>query len=124
MPQTQLATAARSSRAEQIAGLGGLAIDSDRRGDTHTIFLSGELELVTNRDVERELRIVEEGDAASIVLDLSGVSFIDSSGIRMLLLARARTRDDGDRLKLRRPPGRVFEVLQVCGVDRLLPFLD
>ena len=125
MAHSQSATVEqRFARAEFIAALGGLKMHSERHGDVHTISLDGELDLVTHRDVERELRIVEETDATSIVLDLSGVSFIDSSGIRMLLLARARTRDDGARLKLRRPPARVFELLQVCGVDRVLPFVD
>lgn len=123
MARRQLAAAQPPSRAELIAELGALTVDTDRRGGTHTITLDGELDLATHRAVERELRLVEESDAESIVLDLSRVSFIDSSGIRMLLLARARTREDGDRLKLRRPPRPVFEVLQVCGVDRLLPFV-
>jgi len=124
MAHSQSATVEQFSRAELIAALGGLKMHSERRGDVHTIALSGELDLVTHRDVERELRLVEETDAAAIVLDLSGVSFIDSSGIRMLLLARARTRDDGARLNFRRPPARVFEVLQVCGIDRILPFVE
>lgn len=123
MANSQSAAVEQFSRAELIAALGGLKMHSERRGDVHTIALSGELDLVTHRDVERELRLVEETDAA-IVLDLSGVSFIDSSGIRMLLLARARTRDDGARLKFRRPPARVFEVLQVCGIDRMLAFVE
>ena len=124
MAHSQSATLQQVSRAELIAALGELRMRSERRGDVHTITLDGELDLVTHRDVERELRIVEETDARSIVLDLSGVSFIDSSGIRMLLLARARTRDDGARLKYRRPPARVFELLQVCGIDRVVPFVD
>ncbi len=111
------------SRAELIASLGGLSMRSELRGGTHTIALDGELDIATHRDVDRELRRVEETDADTIVLDLSAVSFIDSSGIRLLLLACARTRADGDRLRLRRPPDRVFDVLQICGIDALLPFV-
>jgi len=39
----------------------------------------------------------------------------------MLMCAHARSRNDGNRLTLRRPPD---SVLRICGVDELLPFAD
>jgi anti-anti-sigma factor len=112
------------SRAEQIAGLGGLSMGSWRDGSVHTITLCGELDLAHARRVEQELTGVESGDAGAIVVDLSGLTFIDSSGIRLLLLAHRRSRSKGKRLRLRRPPERIYDVLRACAVDGILPIDD
>jgi anti-anti-sigma factor len=112
------------TRAEQISELGELSIRSWREGDTHTIALHGEVDISTAGHVEEELLRAEAADAAAIVLDLSELSFLDSSGIRMLLMADARSRADSCRLSLRRPPATVLRVLQLAGVADRLPFED
>ena len=112
------------SRAEQIAGLGDLSIGSWRDGSVHTITLAGELDLSHAPRVEQELTGVETGDAGAIVVDLSGLTFIDSSGIRLLLLAHRRSASNGKRLRLRRPPQRICDVLRTCAVDGILPIVD
>ncbi len=61
---------------------------------------------------------------ASIVVDLSGLTFMDSTGIRVLIMANARSRDDGNRLALLRGPAAVQRVFELSGVDSLLPFVD
>jgi anti-anti-sigma factor len=59
-----------------------------------------------------------------ILLDLSELQFMDSTGIRLLIAADARSRADSDRLRLTRPPAKVFRVLCIAGVDEILPFAD
>ena len=113
-----------SSRALAMIDLGGLTIRSERDGAVHTITLSGELDLATAASVDAELGRVEAGDAPSIVLDLSGLSFMDSTGVRLLINAHARSRADSDRLTLLRGRAAVQRVLQLSGVDVLLPFAD
>ena len=112
------------SRAEQIVELGRLSMRSARDGETHTIGLSGEVDIASAARVENELLRVEATDARAILLDLSGLSFIDSTAIRMLVMAAARSRADSDRLRLRRPPASVLRVLRVAGVEERLPFAD
>jgi anti-anti-sigma factor len=112
------------TRAEQISELGELSMRSLRQGDVHTIALAGEVDIATAAHVEQELMRAEATDAAAIVLDLSELSFIDSSGIRMLVMADARSRADSCRLTLRRPPDNVLRVLRLSGVEERLPFAD
>jgi len=111
------------SRAEQIAGLGGLSMVSEREGDIHVLRLDGELELATVPRVERELRHIEATNAAVILVDLEDVTFIDSTGIRLLITAAARCRSDG-RLVIDRPSAAVARVLRIAGVAKLLPLRD
>jgi anti-anti-sigma factor len=112
------------TRAEQMLELGELSMRSQREGAVHTIGLVGEIDIATAAHVEQELLRAEATDATSIVLDLSELSFIDSSGIRMLVMADARSRADSCRLTLRRPPDSVLRVLRLAGVEDRLPFAD
>jgi anti-anti-sigma factor len=101
-----------------------LTINSVRVRDTHRIRLQGELDLATHAELERELLRVEATDVRSIVVDLSGLTFMDSTGIRLLLNADARSRADSNRLSLRRGPFAVQRVFELTGVVDLLPFAD
>jgi anti-sigma B factor antagonist len=103
---------------------GELTVSSRRDGDVHTIALAGELDLATAERVEQELRRVEATDARSIVVDLSGLAFMDSTGIRILVGADARSRADSGRLVLRRGPAAVQRVVELTGLTDLLPFVD
>jgi anti-anti-sigma factor len=112
------------SRAKRLIGLGELTVRSDRDGDVHTICLTGELDLASAADVQRELERVEATDAAAIVIDLAGLSFMDSTGVRLLINAHVRSRNDSDRLTLLRGPAAVQRILELSGVEALLPFAD
>jgi anti-anti-sigma factor len=114
----------KPSRAEQIDELGQLSIRSQRDGDTYTISLSGEMDLANAADVEQELDRAEATNASVILLDLSRLTFIDSTGIRLLVAADARSRSDSGRLLLKRPPRTVMRVLVIAGIDDRLPFAD
>lgn len=111
-------------RAAQLIKLGELSMSSEREGDVHSICLFGEFDLATAEAVERELERVEATDTAAIIVDLSGLEFMDSSGVRLMLIANARSRADANRLTLLRGPAAVQRVLELSGVERLLPFAD
>ena len=110
------------SRAEQLIELGALSMSSAREGAVHTIRLFGELDLGTTDRVDAELRRAEATDAWLIVLDLSGLTFISSTGVQLLVDGEARSRADSQRLMLLRAPPAVHRVLEICGVDAALPF--
>jgi len=112
------------TRAQQIVTLGELSMSSVRDADTHTIGLRGEMDIANAGEVEKELLRVEATDAATIVLDLAELTFIDSTGIRLLLMADGRSRTNGDRLLMRRPPDGVLRVLRLAGIEDRLRFAD
>jgi anti-anti-sigma factor len=65
-----------------------------------------------------------DGDAPKVILDLREVSFIDSTGLRLLVFAAARSRSHGDRLRIMRGSKAVERVLLVSGLEQSLPFLN
>ena len=111
---------APESRAEQIIRLAALSLVSEREGDIHTIALTGELDLANAPELDRELRRVEATDAEVILVDLWGVSFMDSSGMKVLVTAAARCRAR-NRLVLQCAPPGVLRVLRLAGVADVLP---
>jgi anti-anti-sigma factor len=112
-----------SLTADEVHDLGGLTLRSERAGDTHVIALAGELDLASVRDVETELAGVEAtARLATLVIDLRGVTFIDSSGLRLVLEASRRADTTAYRLALVRPSDRVFRAFEISGIDALLPF--
>lgn len=109
---------------EYVRDLGTLGLRSERDGDVHVVALRGELDLCSAPAVEQELRSVEAGDADAILLDLSELEFIDSTGVRLLIMAEQRSRWDSGRLVLKRPPAPVFRAIEISGVAGILPFAD
>lgn len=103
---------------------GELTVSAQREGDVHTIRLAGELDIATAGRIEEELERAEASGARSIVLDLSGLTFMDSTGVRLVLSANARSRADSNRLSIVRGPASVQRVFELSGVDSTLPFVD
>ena len=113
-----------SQRAADLLKVGQLTVRSERDGVLHAISVQGELDLANADELERELVRVEGTDALSIVLDLSGLTFIDSTGVRLLIGAHTRSRADSNRLTLLRGPHAVQRVFELTGVLDILPFAD
>jgi anti-sigma B factor antagonist len=82
----------------------------------------GALDLAAAEPLASELKRVEATDASAIVVDLSGIEFMDCSGIRVLVEADRRSRRDGERLRLVRGVGQVDRVIRLTGVDEILRF--
>lgn len=112
-----------AQRAERTSKLGSLVVRSERQGDAHVVELAGELDLDGAPRLEEELLRVEATDAASIVVDLGELEFIDSSGIRLLLMAAERSNANG-RFCLLRGPKQVQRVFELTDLVDRLPFVD
>ena len=93
-------------------------------GDGVVVALAGELDYAATDSLEAELEKVEQAAPERLVLDLREVTFIDSSGLRLLLAADARAQDRGRRLELVRGPDVVQRVFEISLLDRRLTFVD
>jgi anti-anti-sigma factor len=112
-----------SDRARRIER-GSLTIWSESGGDAHRIALEGEMDGSNARDLEQELVRLEATDVSRIVLDLSRLKFIDSTGLAVILRVHGRAKADGHSLCLVRPRGQVGRALELSALDQELSFLD
>lgn len=114
----------RPSPGERMYAVGRLQVRSERHGTDHVVAVSGELDLATAQGVEDALKAAETSDADRVILDLSALEFIDSTGVQLVILANARSQVDGCRLRLLRGPAQVQRVFELIGVADTLPFAD
>ena len=98
-----------------------LRVHSLRDGGTHVIALEGELDIAGVPAVERELERAEAAGASTVVLDLRRLRFIDTSGLRVVVVAHRRR---AGRLAVVRGSHAVQRVFEVCGLAQQLPFVD
>jgi anti-sigma B factor antagonist len=98
---------------------------SARPGRACTVVrVSGELDVDTSPMLEDCLREVIDAGARRVVLDFAGVTFMDSSGLSLLVLWLKRLGDLGGRLCLADVQKPVRNVLVVSAVDRVLEVYD
>jgi anti-anti-sigma factor len=95
----------------------------DRDGHVH-VALRGELDLSTVGKVQDELRRVEAAAPSVVVLDLSKVTFLDSTGLRCLVTADERAREAGRRLVIVRGPEPVQRVFAITRLEERLEIVD
>jgi len=96
---------------------------TDRDGE-RTLVVEGEVDLAEREEFGRQLsRLLAETHSPGFV-DLSGVTFMDSSGISEIVEAQRRADHDGVELVLLAPSPPVRRVLDVTGVSGLVPVRD
>jgi anti-sigma B factor antagonist len=95
-----------------------LLISTRDDGDSATVALSGELDQASAGRLDVVLRDTEETDIREIVVDLSGVSFIDSTGLSVLL--EAKRRSDGRFTYVPSNHDAVTRLLELTGTIEML----
>ncbi len=110
------------ARAERARNLGSLVLRSERDGDTHVIELHGELDIAGAPRLEEEFLRVEDTDVSVIVCDLSELEFIDSTGIRLLVMAADRSAASG-RFTIIPGSKQVQRVFEITDLVKRLPFV-
>jgi anti-anti-sigma factor len=96
---------------------------AERDGFVH-VSLLGELDLSTVGKVQEELRRVEKSAPPTVVIDLSRVTFLDSTGLRCIVTADERARDEGRRLVIVRGPDPVQRVFSITRLEERLEMVD
>ena len=99
-------------------------VDTERSSAELTIRLSGDLDLASFDSVDELLTSAQSDGNRRVRIDLRGLDFIDSSGIRLLLVACDRARRNGHELCIIRGSERIQRVFALTDLDRRLPFCD
>jgi anti-sigma B factor antagonist len=91
----------------------------------HTLVLSGELDLNSAPLLSTTLRLICAEPATSVVvLDLSRLTFMDSTGIHVLLRTKELCAEHGSQFEIVLGGAQVTRVLQITGLLGQLPIRD
>ena len=87
-----------------------------------TIYLAGELDHHEARGAIRSIdELLDEYLPRDCVLDMSGLSFMDSSGIALIIRMSRRMKNLGGRAWIENPVKQPLRVIDASGIDRLVP---
>jgi anti-anti-sigma factor len=101
---------------------GRLIITTEVDDQVARLALEGELDLASAGQVEDHLASLDQQSLKRIVIDLDGLAFIDSTGLRILIQADARTRERGCELSLRPGDESIQRVFELTGALDVLTF--
>jgi stage II sporulation protein AA (anti-sigma F factor antagonist) len=90
--------------------------------DVYVVRVAGEVDMSHEDELRAELRAAA-ADAKGIVVDLTECEFIDSSGVRALLLSREEQRADQgpEKLAVAASSDQILRILSVMGIDQVIP---
>jgi anti-sigma B factor antagonist len=92
--------------------------------DRAVLSLHGELDLASAELFHSGFESAEIGDAPMVVLDLEGLQFVDSTGLRMILLAHERARERGQEFAITPGSPQVRRLLTITRVGEHLRVID
>jgi anti-anti-sigma factor len=101
----------------------GFEVGASRTDGQLLLRLTGEFDLAGVPSFERELERMEDG-TRTLVLDLRDVTFMDSSGLRAIVIADQQARAEGRRCVVVRGPEQVDHVLDLTGIGERLELVD
>ena len=87
---------------------------------TVRLVLDGEIDLQVKDEFEIRLRDLLATDAPGVIIDVTAVTFMDSSGIGVLVRGYQKAQTTGKEFRITGAQGRVLRVLEVTGVAELL----
>jgi anti-sigma B factor antagonist len=99
-----------------------LTFEATRTGETLVVTLAGELDMPATFRLEPALeRLTRDPSTRALVVDMSGVEFIDSSGLGLLLATQERLQAEDIRLLVANPSVPVRRLLALTGAGDVLP---
>ena len=101
-----------------------LEIDEDVAGPDARLTLRGELDIATVPRLQEAVAAALERSPSGLTIDLSTLTFLDSSGLRQFILLAERAEQEGWRLALVRPGPPALTIFQVTRAEENLPFVD
>jgi anti-sigma B factor antagonist len=88
------------------------------------VTVSGRVDSSTAPNFEKTLKDVIEGGQHNVVLELSGVEFLSSAGLRGMVSSLKACKSGGGTLVLAAPADRVVDVMQLAGLTSLFTIFD
>lgn len=101
-----------------------LTLSTREVGDKSVVEAAGEVDVYTAPQLDEELtRIVESGTYA-LVVDLTNVDFLDSTGLGVLVKTLKRVREHGGSLAIVATADRITKVFRITGLDSVMTLTD
>jgi anti-anti-sigma factor len=92
----------------------------EEREDALVVAVAGSIDALNAEDLEQAIEAKIAVGSVRIIADLSGVTFVSSTGLRALLVAVKRSRTEGGDFRIAAASGSVQQVLELSGFTSIL----
>jgi anti-sigma B factor antagonist len=99
-------------------------LETETEGSSALIRIRGDLDLQVVEQVTDAMTRIESVEPALLVIDLSRVTFMDSSGMAAVAGAHIRAREAGRRFVIVRPPANVRQAFDRTKLDEVITITD
>ncbi len=93
-------------------------------GDVYKINLEGRMDIIGTQEIDLKFTGMTAAPRKAIIVDLSGVDFLASIGIRTLLLNTKAINNRGGKLVILNPDANIAKILLMAGIDVLIPIFN
>ncbi|MDR2609911.1 MAG: STAS domain-containing protein [Clostridiales Family XIII bacterium] len=94
--------------------------DYDSQRDKWLVVLTGEIDISNAAGLKQELSDAYGEHAADMDVDISGISYIDSTGLGIIISLYGKMRESGNKIKLLNPRDNVKKLLKITQLDKVL----
>jgi anti-sigma B factor antagonist len=101
-----------------------LQLATRHEGDVSVVSARGEVDVFTAPGLDTELDALIAAGSARLVVDLSEVAFLDSTGLGVLVKALKHAREAGGWLHLVVTSDRIRKIFEITGLDASIPIFD
>jgi anti-sigma B factor antagonist len=102
----------------------GLSVETEERGSVYRVALRGELDVSTAPRFNAVLSDPRIRRCHTLLIDLSELTFMDSTGLSAVLVGEMHARTSGQRFAIVQGPRHVQELFRLTGVDHFLDVVD
>lgn len=98
-----------------------MGVGAKLNGTTLAVKVNGEFDIMTAEEFKRTVDVFLDGrHARSLLVDLSGVTFIDSSGLGAILGRYKKVEQQKGKMVIACPKAQVKKILEVSGIDKVV----
>ena len=102
-----------------------MPVSMELDGDKLTVYLSGDIDHHTAAGMRSEIdHTLRENCIKLLTLDFSGVTFMDSSGIGLVMGRHKLVSELGGRCRVADPPAYISKVMRISGIGDLCEIVD
>jgi anti-sigma B factor antagonist len=94
-----------------------VSVSRTSAGDVPVVAVSGEVDVYSAPALKDNLTKLLQSGVSTVIVDLSGVAFLDSTGLGALVEARAATSEAGGSLPLICSQERILKLFTITGLD-------
>lgn len=101
-----------------------LALQTRQEGPITVVTAKGEIDVFTAPDLDEGLRAVLAKGGDKIIVDLTGVAFLDSTGLGVLVKCLKAARTSGGWVRLVVRTEKIRKIFDITGLDAAMPLFD